>query len=479
MLVGGVEFVTDSKSLACPGRQDMGCLPVEDEERPLKISIFEALHSRDMAASSSFQVEMPSFAPWIEAVFVKRQLPHVAWQAIMEHLDTDMMDELCEVSLARPQKVPHVEIYTDGSFSQGKEKLASWAFVALCQVGSQTHLLGMDYGLVDPDPLSSSWTGACHSTAREGENDALIRTCEWAMGYEVPHYFYTDSTAAGYGASGVSGTSAEDLQGRLSRSLAKALDAFLHMTEVHRSHVKAHSGIFGNELADAVAKWAFQHQPEELHPRPDYTALLCGRRMAVEFLWMLFSPFSDQTCVTLPQWDGSVIQSGELQQAAGTSHRLPPSLLDDRGSKVIMKPIELTVATYNVNTLDSKKGGTTIGFLREQILWHDIDVMFLQESRTKTTQLAQSDTHYRATAAADQGQGGVETWLLRSRRRSGEQLFDRHSVHALIAEPELLLLKANYRGTSVLLINGHAPHTGAEPAKIKAFWQRLGDLIEK
>ena len=480
-LVGGVEFVTDSNPSTRHGGQNMGCLPVEDEEQPCKISIFEALRPRDMTTSPAFQVETPSFAPWIEAVFVKRQLPNVSWNEIMEHLDTDIADEFFKVSLERPQDVPYVEIYTDGSFSKGKEKLASWAFVALCQVGTQKYMLGMDYGLVDPDPLSSAWTGAGSSTAREGENDALIRACEWsfAMGYEVPHYFYTDSTAAGYGASGASGTSVDDLQGRLSRSLAKALDAFLYMTEVHRSHVKAHSGIFGNELADAVAKWAFQQQPEEVHPRPDYTALLCGRRMAVEFLWMLFSPFSDQTSTTLPRWDGSAIHSGNLQQEVGTSHRLPPTLLDDRGSQVIMKPTELTVATYNVNTLDSKKGGMTIGFLREQVLWHDIDVMFLQESRTKTTQLAQSDTHYRATAAADQGQGGVETWLLRSRRRSGEQLFDRRSIHALVAEPELLLLKASYRGTSVLLINGHAPHTGAEPTRIKAFWQRLGDLIEK
>ncbi|CAK9102697.1 unnamed protein product, partial [Durusdinium trenchii] len=178
-------------------------------------------------------VEMPSFAPWIEAVFVKRQLPNVSWNEIMEHLDTDIADEFSNVSLERPQDVPYVEIYTDGSFSKGKEKLASWAFVALCQVGAQKYTLGTDYGLVDPDPLSSAWTGAGSSTAREGENDALIRACEWsfAMGYEVPHYFYTDSTAAGYGASGASGTSVDDLQGRLSRSLAKALDAFLYMTE--------------------------------------------------------------------------------------------------------------------------------------------------------------------------------------------------------------------------------------------------------
>ena len=69
-MVGGVEFVTDSNPSTLHWGQNMGCLPVEDEEQPCKISIFEALHPRDTTTSPAFQVEMPSFAPWIEAVFV-------------------------------------------------------------------------------------------------------------------------------------------------------------------------------------------------------------------------------------------------------------------------------------------------------------------------------------------------------------------------------------------------------------------------
>ena len=89
----------------------------------------------------------------------------------------------------------------------------------------------------------------------------------------------------------------------------------------------------------------------------------------------------------------------------------------------------------------------------------------------------QSSSHIRITSAAKDGHGGTEIWLLRFHPRSGQVLFDPKTVQVYYADPEILLLRAHYQSTPLLICSAHAPHSGRSTEDIAVFWKRLQDLF--
>ena len=435
----------------------------------IRLSLEQAIFNKPEPSYANIAV--PSFASWIDKVFQGRTLPDIDWAEIASDLPTPMQDAFQQLQIGRPAKFGPLEIYTDGS-NTPDDKMAAWSVVVLSWVQDQGFLVGLDYGLIETDPMEGAWVGAMQNDSRSAEATALVRACEWVLGQgiEVDQTFCFDAQSAGYAAAGIFQVRDDDRLGRVVRSIAKAVETYFSNTQIKWKHVRAHTNILGNEIADTVAKWAYRMQTSCPVDRPDYTPYVCGRRYAIEFLWMLFQ---HQGPTTLPQWNDSSLQIPALHSEHGLPGRVPRQLVEPAESSITLKSVKLKVATFNVTTLDPKRGDLIPGYLREQLEWYGIEVLFLQETRTRESQLVQSQTHYRYTSAASQGIGGVETWLLRKHPTTNRLLFEKQHVQVLYATNQILIIKARHAGYDMILINAHAPHTGASGEEISNFWTEL------
>ena len=143
------------------------------------------------------------------------------------------------------------------------------------------------------------------------------------------------------------------------------------------------------------------------------------------------------------------------------------------------RKVNLFLCSYNVGTLAPREPGVKIQYLREQLDAHGVTLAFLQETRTRTSQMVTSATHVRVTSAADSGVGGIEVWLLRRMRKSGATLFDPKQAQVYVALPEVLILRATCSGVNYLVVSAHAPHTGRTEDEQKSFWDLLTCEVRK
>ena len=434
-------------------------------------------HTRRSVRWLGCDLNVPDFTSWFDAVMVKRTRPCISWKEVSKYFPSGMQAQLHDIILQDPNEITELQIYTDGSNSPDEALLASWSFVAISHSREHCHLIDLDFGLVEIDPMASAWAGAHISDARSAEATAIVRACEWvlAQGLEVPHFFLFDVQSVGLSAAGIYSQPEEDRIGRVARSLAKAVEVLLGHDMVTWRHVKGHSGVLGNELADAIAKWAYHGQHENQVARPDYTPFTSGRRYAIEFLWLALNSAGD----SLPSWHKGSLSVPDVEMKTGVAGRLPLSLLATPKAHAVSKIMTLRVCTFNVNTLDPKRGDIVPGFLREQAQWHGFDILFLQETRTRQSNMIQSQTHVRITAAAQQGVGGVEIWLLRRHVNNSRLIFDAKAIQVVIAEPQLLILKVALHGFPLLLVNAHSPHSGAPKETIQSFWDSLQKQLDR
>ena len=340
-------------------------------------------------------------------------------------------------------------------------------------------MVDLDFGLVDTDPVSPGWTGATRSDSKAAESEALIRAIEWSLrsGHEVPHTMHFDAQAVGFAGSGLYGIQETDKQLRLLRSLGLAFQQSLPANAIVRwQHVKGHSGVLGNELADVLAKHSFSNQKHcREMPRPDYVPYLFGARMPVEVLWIFFDQLRKDPI--FPQVEDNQLVLPPLDPGAGVDRRLPAGLLIGAERAVKARTFRLFAVTYNVASLDQRRKPFAAQYLREQAEAHGVDLLFVQESRSRQTNLIISQSFFRIQVAADHGKGGLELWMARTDQRTNNPIFERAHIHVLIAEAELLIVKARCRGQPLLIVNGHAPHSGRPQDEIVSFWAKVSEEL--
>lgn len=391
----------------------------------------------------------------------------------------DVHEDFKAVVLEWPPVLGEIWIYTDGSNTKDEELKPAWSFVAFTFLGEEAFLLGIDYGLVYTEPLEAGWIGAEGSAAKEAEATAIVRALEWALGsgLEKPHVFAYDADAVGGAVAGRYSVQEDDKLIRVARAMAKTLEAFLLRQPISWQHVKGHSGVLGNEVADAVAKWAYRNQYECDISRPDYTPFVCGPMMAIEHAWIFFQSQGDEP--SLPSWDDQVLVLPPVQQEQGIEGRLPLAFRRHENEKFVLKPLALSALTFNVNTLLPKAGNVMVGFLREQLSAHGFYIAFLQETRARASNVVRSSTHARIVSAAVSGHGGTEIWLLRRHPTQQFELFDLTKLIVLHASPEVLMVKVRFRGVDVMLASIHAPHSSADSSTLESFWKEVSAQVRE
>ena len=103
-----------------------------------------------------------------------------------------------------------------------------------------------------------------------------------------------------------------------------------------------------------------------------------------------------------------------MEVRSGVDGRLPRGLLTKEDNAVKAKKFRLFAVTYNVASLDQRRKPFAAQYLREQAEAHEVDLLFVQESRSRQTQMVISQSFFRIQVAADQGQGGLELWMART-----------------------------------------------------------------
>ena len=351
---------------------------------------------------------------------------------------------------------------------------SSWAFVVLGRAQEDYSFVHYESGLVETEPMNSGWCGNMTHSARAGEITALIRAMEWCFAESslMPQCFKFDAQSVGFAASGRFGYQVDCVAGRIMRSVSIALDTYLPRT-FKWEHVKAHTGVLGNEIVDCLARAVLlDRKHSSLRDLPDYTSYCCGRRAAIEVFWFYFLQLS-YTAV-LPAVSGNKMSVEGVQVPAGDCNRLPNKMLDATPvAKVQDKQLSISVLTFNVTSLHPKKGTLHAAYLREQLLACGHQIACLQETRARQSQMIVSGSHVRIVSAASGGHGGTEIWLLRQDPKTGTVLAAKDKIRVLFQTHEILIIRVVFRGVDLLVFSAHSPHSGAPGDQVSAFWKEL------
>ena len=399
-------------------------------------------------------------------------------------VDDDTPDILREI-LCRPfgniAQATQLAIYTDGSRGDvapdDHTAATTWAFVVLGLCEDTWSVIDWYGDFLELDPLASSWTGAVNDTVLEGELCALQSAYLWILQMEsnVDAPVFSDSMLALHMSTGRYSYRLDDDMALRTRAVHQFLQVCMYRTGRHSvSHVRAHRGTIGNEIADMLANRIRtkllksrplpRHYAEWFHGNPA-KILRAGLVMDTNIRPAELPELRDD-CLTFspaerlgqpPTWLPSVSQAEALPAAAAT---------------------HLTIATFNVHTLRSK--GAAV-YLREQLTAKRVFMIGLQETRNTFVEVF--DTSYlRFGAPAECGNGGTELWVSRQLPytvvNKNPCYINRGDVQVLVADPEVLIAEVNLGNRPILCCVAHAPHKGHTAIEISSWWQHLRQRLQ-
>lgn len=378
-----------------------------------------------------------------------------------------------------------VDIYTDGSFSakqtaDGNEKTpATWAIVVTGTNDIATAILHAAAGNVTDDSNDPCWTGASKQGSREAEIEAILQALIWCIngGCRAQITIHFDATTAGWPIAGAWTIAPTNGQIRTARALWQLYDA-THPSPIQAKHVKAHRGDLGNEIANMLANQARLSHIGCGAPPITFGPYITGRKAPIEWLW-LNSPMQNGEPAGLPPIEDDIMLSRAPARLRQHHKAMLTKKLDDKPS-VATTVTRLGVVTYNVCSLKADGGNDKLSqqeYLRKQLQQYNIQVTCLQETRARQDAMIESHTHIRLVAAAEEGRGGTEVWLLKRNKEGQSTGLTRRDVLVLHRQPELLIVRVQWKLGSFVVVSGHAPHGAHAAQEIEQWWAQLRQCL--
>ena len=141
--------------------------------------------------------------------------------------------------------------------------------------------------------------------------------------------------------------------------------------------------------------------------------------------------------------------------------------------------LDLRILSHNVQSLLGK-----IQYYRAQTHSAKFNVIGLQETASRSSQVTKADNFLRLAVAAQQGHGGIELWLSTMYPIawiSNRPVFwDLNNVIIIHQDPQLLVARAKVPGLGVFVLTvGHAPHSGHPWETKQAWWTKLRTTLGK
>ena len=295
----------------------------------------------------------------------------------LENEFENVFESLITLPLIEADALEELYIYTDGSHGASDHDLSTtWAFCILGYIDGKPRLVDWFGDFISIDPLDLHWIGAVQDGIHSGEASALVHAALWILQASVPGTcaMFSDSFSTLNSALGRFGFGqADPLMTRL-----RALFQFMQQATPNTTlkHVKAHSGVVGNEFADGLA---VKIREGSLAPRPiprHYAEWFHGNPPRV-FMASFILDFSVRP-QALPPFDGSCISLAHPELPDEPPHWLRSDVSQEDNN---FKPACLQCCTYNVNTL---KSSGLVAYLREQFQSKKLFLVGLQETRTSS-----------------------------------------------------------------------------------------------
>lgn len=438
------------------------------------------------APITSVHVQMPNLRALTDYLCGAR-LPSMPSSYIYDHtpdLPPECLDWVDQLSAQPPDQPVCRQVYTDGSYDAHSDPpvRVGWGFAVFLCGPDCIYLEHLACGYIEDDLCPMAHGLPVKLNARTGEIEALIQASLWllAAGSAVPVETYYDAITVGHSGYGQWNFNPTDRHMRVLRSLAQLLATLPHPPSGH--HVKAHEGIFGNEVANLLAQRA-RIVPETFGAVDnDLSQSTQGERMPLEHVWLDCVRRQDDVDAW-PLVSDDTLHCWKPSTTPTVASSLPKSLWDDAGSTTKLRTLEIGFATYNVGTLmearDRSERLQAQEYLRSQATAHGLDVIFLRETRAKKDAVVESASHVRLIAASNNGHGGTEIWIAKRKqngRATGATVRDMIVLHC---EAELLVVRWRTSQGIFTLVSGHAPHSGRSKIDIHNWWISLTSIISK
>ena len=415
------------------------------------------------------------------------RLPDFPHDFIYNHIDelpVACWDWVECISPSPPDNFVVRQIYTDGSFDGYAEgtPTVGWGFVSFLCGENCIHVEHLGCGFLEDD-LSPMLHGLpVAMSARTGEIEALIQAHLWliAAGSSVPVELYFDAITVGFSGTGAWNFNRTDKHIRILRCLSQFLDTLPNPPT--GKHVKAHTNVFGNEIANLLAQQARLQLLQFGLIDVNLSRYTVGDRMPLESLWLLGAIDGPEE-TRWPTREGNHVTYEQTSTLPTYELSLPSTIWEDEQWQQKLRSCELGFASYNVGTLADKSSKherlSSQEYLREQCIAHGINVLFLQETRARSSNVVESATHTRYISCGQNGNGGTEIWIAKKNAQGRGTGATSRDVLILHAEPELLIARWKTSQGSYLLASAHAPHTGRSHADVTNWWTSFAGLLQQ
>ena len=369
------------------------------------------------------------------------------------------IEATCQMPPTRDSEVYH--IYTDVS-SKGNK--ATWAFVILKEVWMQgvKHFARVAFAVGEVcDEIGPYAKGAM-----DAEATALIATSECLLAMRLNPstdvYLHYDAMVVGHAAIGLQQLP-RSKYGDVSFRVLGARIMLSLVQKAHRKvcgiHVHSHEGSPFNEMADSLAAACREGwQP------PVQSCLKSGvllQHKLKEWAWLQISPTEEMPT-------------------------LETMLTCQDGSKCGSAAIDLKFGTVNVGTMGyQEQDGLAMGHKAAELMrqFHDqgYDVVALQETRAKFTQMIRQGPFLRLISAAKQGQGGIEVWfnVHNLEHKLGSDIQPQNDITIWRQDARTLAVAVNMPGLSLSIVAIYAPQAGRSHDEITDWWGCLRQTLNQ
>ncbi|OLQ06044.1 hypothetical protein AK812_SmicGene10691 [Symbiodinium microadriaticum] len=444
--------------------------PVDDEE------VRDALKDRPLAAPAPIQLDLatlpltaaPKSRDELKRCIADLKRPWLGfWQPAWGRVPALGADACAWLYHSMDFWRPHhrVHLFTDGSLLKvDGHEVCGWGLV-----------------LAFEDLHTGSWTSggfACGSLqsfldrpvgASNTSFDAEIAACLVALlwsfclpqGMEV--FLWHDCKSAGEILCGAcSPQAAPSFVSLACRLRSVAVLAQQTGVKVQPQWIPSHSGIFFNEVVDAVAKAGAKGDGCSL-PLPAATWKL------LESPFLPWAWLADYNGNAFPLFDR--IADGVYEPSDAVPVELLPSTVEPSTVPVVAE-LSLKLVTCNVQTFKDKRN-----IVLQQLLDRKITIAGLQETRTTLDTRCNGADFFEFASAALRGEGGSSLFFSRRHPygwREGRPLhFEASHFQCVHAEAQIIAVQVRAPHLQLLCISAHAPHSGSPAGDIQQWWRQL------
>ena len=226
--------------------------------------------------------------------------------------------------------------------------------------------------------------------------------------------------------------------------------------------IPSHSGIFFNDVVDAVAKAGARGDG-------------CSLPLPAAIWKLLDSPFlpwawlADYSGNAFPLFD--CIADGVYEPSDEVPAELLPRTVEASVVPVVAE-LSLKLVTCNVQTFKDKRN-----IVLQQLLDRKITIAGLQETRTTLDTRCNGADFFEFASAAIRGEGGSSLFFSRRHPygwRDGRPLFfDAAHFQCVHAEAQILAVQVRAPHLQLLCVSAHAPHSGSPAADVQQWWRQF------